>query len=73
MKKLCMIAVVATAAVSGASLAAQAGVAPSIGEAAKAVAQESSAGTFDQVRYWRHHHHRSYVYIAPRYYGRRYR
>ena len=73
MKKLCMIATVAIAALGAGSIAASAGVTPSIGEAAKSSAQESKAGTVDQVRYWRHHHRRSYVYIVPRYYGRRYR
>ena len=71
MKKFCMIAALATTVLGAASLAAEAGVAPSIGEAAKSVAQESKAGGVEQV-HWRHRHHRrAYVYYAPRYYGYR--
>ena len=70
MKKLCMIAVVATAALGGASMTAAAGVAPSIGDAAKSAVQESKAGVVDQVRYYRRHHRRSFVIFVP---GRRFR
>ena len=77
MKKFCMIAVLATATLGLGSLIAQAGVAPSIGEAAKAAVQDSTAGIVNQVnwrRHHRHHHRRAYVYVVPRYYGyRRYR
>ena len=72
MKKLAVVAVLTGAALALGSLAAQAGVAPAIGEAAKAVAQESKASIVDEVRYYRrHHHHRRFIVVAPRYYGYR--
>ena len=74
MKKFCMIAALATAALGLGGLAAQAGVAPSIGEAAKAAVQDNNTGVVSQVNWRRHHHRRAYVYVTPRYYGyRRYR
>ena len=78
MKKFCMIAALATATLGLGSLVAQAGVAPSIGAAAKAAVQDSTAGIVNQVnwrRHHRHHHHRhhhhhhrqAYVYGYRRY------
>ena len=72
MKKFCVIAAVAAAALGLGSLAAQASVAPSIGEAAKAAVQDSTAAVVSQVNWRRHHHRRSYVYIVPRVYGYRF-
>ena len=71
MKKLAVVAVLTGAALALGSLATQAGVAPAIGEAAKAVAQESKASIVDEVRYYRRHHHRRYYSYTPRYYGYR--
>ena len=74
MKKIFTIAAMTVAALGFGAITAQAAMAPSIGAAAKAVADESKAGIVDQVYYLRHHHHRRhYVVVAPRYYGRRYR
>lgn len=74
MKKIFAIAVLAVAGLGIGCLAAEAGVSPGIGGAAKAVADDSKAGVVDQVYYRRHHHRRHFVVIVPRYYGyRRYR
>ena len=69
MKKFCVLTALATAALGMGGLAAQAAVAPAIGEAAKAVVVESKAGVVDQV-HWRRHHRRHYYY-APRVYAYR--
>ena len=72
MKKLSVLAASVAVALCTGTVAATAGVAPGIGEAAKAVVAESKAGVVDQVRWRRHHHHRRhYVVIVPRYYSYR--
>ena len=71
MKKFGVFAALATAALGMGSLVAQAGVAPSIGEAAKVAVHDSKAGVVGQAHWRRHHHRRAYVYIVPRSYGYR--
>ena len=70
MKKILAIAVLAVAGFGLGGLAAEAGVSPGIGEAAKAVAEDSKAGVVDQVHYRRHYHYRrQYAVVVPRSYS----
>ncbi len=75
MKKLCTLAACAVVAVCLVSVSANAGMAPGLGEAVKAVADENKAGVVEQVYYRRHRHHRRhFAVVVPRYYAyRRYR